>query len=127
LLACASARAADDISVEARRREEALEVVCRAHARGAARAHLADADRLWPLAEFIPGMRKSRVVSRNGRVSVVEQSGEARFLFVSYPIEVTLSSTERPPLCDRRGPAERQPQALDGAYRIEPQAAGACC
>ena len=28
---------------------------------------------------------------------VVEQSGEAGFLFLSFPLEVTLASTERPP------------------------------
>ena len=41
------------------------------------------------LAEFIPGMRSSRVVERHGAVAVVEQAGEAGFLFFTFPIEVT--------------------------------------
>ena len=123
-LAAASARAADDISVEARRRDEALEVVCRAMLE-------APLELIWQtltdygrLAEFIPGMRKSRVVSRNGAVSVVEQSGEARFLFVTYPIEVTLSSTERPPYGIDAVLLNGNLKRLDGAYRIEPQGGG---
>src|SRR6185295_20195222 len=78
LFPCArGARPADDVSVEATRRDEALEVVCRA---------LLDAplDVVWRtltdydrLAEFIPGMRRSRVVERRGAVAVVEQLGEA--------------------------------------------------
>src|SRR6185503_1287446 len=95
LLFCDGTRAADDISVEATRREDALEVVCRASLD-------APLELIWQtltdygrLAEFIPGMRRSRVVSRSGAVTVVEQSGEARLLFFTFPLEVTLTSTER--------------------------------
>jgi ribosome-associated toxin RatA of RatAB toxin-antitoxin module len=123
-LAAVGTRAADDISVEARRRDEALEVVCRALLE-------APLELIWQtltdygrLAEFIPGMRRSRVVSRNGAVSVVEQSGEARFLFVTYPIEVTLSSTERPPYAIDAVLLNGNLKRLDGAYRIEPQGGG---
>lgn len=123
-LVAGSARAGDDISVEARRRDEALEVVCRA---------MLDAplDLVWQtltdygrLAEFIPGMRRSRVVSRVGAVSVVEQSGEARFLFVTYPLDVTLTSTERPPFAIDAVLLKGNLKRLDGAYRIDPQADG---
>ncbi|MBC7802570.1 MAG: hypothetical protein H7Y16_01740, partial [Candidatus Parcubacteria bacterium] len=85
-----AARAAGDVSVEAIRREEGLEVTSRA---------LLDAplELIWQtltdygrLAEFIPGMRRSRVTGRRGAAVIVEQSGEARFLFMTYPIEVTL-------------------------------------
>ena len=116
--------AADDISVEARRRDEALEVVCRV---------LLDAplDLVWQtltdydrLALFIPGMRRSRVLERRGAVAVVEQSGEAGFLFLSFPIEVTLASTERPPYALEVSMLKGNLKRLDGAYRIEPQAGG---
>jgi ribosome-associated toxin RatA of RatAB toxin-antitoxin module len=117
-------RAADEISVEARRRDDALEVVCRA---------MLDAplDLIWQtltdydrFAEFIPGMRGSRLVERRGAVMVVEQSGEAGFLFLSFPIEVTLASTERPPYDLEVSMLKGNLRRLDGAYRIEPQAGG---
>ena len=119
-----AARAADDISVEATRRDAALDVVCRV---------MLDAplDLIWQtltdyngLAEFIPGMRRSRLVERRGAVAVVEQSGEARFLFITYPIDVTLASTERPPFSIEVSMLKGNLKRLDGAYRIEPQGGG---
>ena len=124
---CASAgeaRAADDVSVDATRRDEALEVICRV---------MLDAplDLVWQtltdygrLAEFIPGMRRSRVIERRGAVAVVEQSGEAGFLFLSFPIDVTLASTERPPYALEVSLLKGNLKRLDGAYRIEPQGGG---
>lgn len=119
-----SARADDDITVEARRRDDAMEVVCRAMLDAPLELvwqTLTDYDRL---AEFIPGMRKSRVVSRNGAVAVIEQLGEARFLFVSFAIEVTLSSTERPPHAIEAKLLNGNLKRLDGVYRMEPQPGG---
>lgn len=125
LFSCAgAAQAADEISVEATRREEALEVVCRVMLE-------APLDLVWQtltdynrLAEFIPGMRRSRVVERRGAVAVIEQSGEAGFLFLSFPIEVTLASTERPPYALEVSMLKGNLKRLDGAYRIEPQREG---
>ena len=117
-------RPAEDITVEARRRDDALEVVCRV---------LLDAphDLVWQtltdyerLAQFIPGMRRSRVLERRGAVAVVEQVGEAGFLFFSFPIEVTLASTERPPHALEVSMLSGNLKRLEGAYRIEPQAGG---
>ena len=122
--AARSARAAEDVSVEAIRRDDALEVVCRATLDaplGVVWQTLTDYDRL---AEFIPGMHSSRVVERRGAVAVVEQSGEARFLFFVLPIEVTLVSTERPPHALEVSMLKGNLKRLDGAYRIEPQGAG---
>jgi carbon monoxide dehydrogenase subunit G len=76
------------------------------------------------LADFIPGMQKSRVLSQNGAVSVIEQVGAARFLFVSLPIEVTLASTERPPYMIEASLLKGNLKRLEGAYRIEPKAGG---
>jgi len=117
-------QAAEDVSVEARRRDDALEVVCRA---------MLDAplDLIWKtltdydhLAEFIPGMRRSRLLEWRGAVAVVEQVGEAGFLFLTFPIEVTLASTERPPYTLEVSMLKGNLKRLDGAYRIEPQAGG---
>ena len=125
LLSCASAaQAAADISVDATRRDEALEVVCRATLE-------APLDLVWQtltdysrLAEFIPGMRRSRVLERRGAVTVVEQLGDAGFLFLTFPIEVTLASTERPPYALEVSMLKGNLKRLDGAYRIEPQRDG---
>ena len=48
------------------------------------------------LAEFVPDLQSSRVISRDGNQAVVEQKGEARVLFFSYPIDVRLAITEYP-------------------------------
>jgi polyketide cyclase/dehydrase/lipid transport protein len=55
---------------------------------------LTDYDRL---AEFIPNLSASRVIARTRDGITVEQKGEARLLFLSYPIEVQLVITEFPP------------------------------
>lgn len=55
-------------------------------------AVLTDYDRL---AEFIPGMQQSRVVSREGHEVVVDQSGEASLLFFTFPIQVRLAIEEQ--------------------------------
>jgi hypothetical protein len=119
LLAASAARAAEDVSVETLRRGTVVEVTCRATVsapRELIWRTLTDYNRL---AEFIPGMLKSRVLDARGPVSVVEQQGEARFLFFTSPIDVTVTTTDRPP--DRievqliRGNLKR----LEGTYRIE--------
>ena len=124
LWSAGAARAAEEISVDATRRDDALEVVCRA---------MLDAplDLVWRtltdydrLAEFIPGMRRSRLIERRGAVAVVEQSGEAGFLFLRFPIEVTLASTESPPYALEVSMLKGNLKRLEGAYRIEPQGGG---
>jgi carbon monoxide dehydrogenase subunit G len=123
LPAARGARAADDISVESVRRDDALEVVCRATLDAPLAVvwqTLTDYDRLT---EFIPGMRSSRVVERRGALVVVEQSGEARFLFLRYPIEVTVASIERPPYALEASLLKGNLKRFEGAYRIEPQGA----
>jgi carbon monoxide dehydrogenase subunit G len=122
-LAAGLARA-EDVSVETQRRDGALQVVCRALLEvpaDLAWQTLTDYDRL---AEFIPGMQRSRVISRNGPIVVVEQVGEARFLFVSIAIEVTLATTERPPREIEAKMTKGSLKRLEGVYRIEPQGRG---
>ena len=67
---------------------------------------------------FIPGLHRSRILGRNGATTTVEQSGEARFLFLTLPIEVTTESTERPPVLEVRrvGGSLRH---LQGRYETE--------
>lgn len=118
-----NARAAEDILVESIRRDDALEIVCRATLD-------APLDIIWQtltdydhLPEFIPGMRSSRVIERRGAEVVVEQLGEARFMFLTHPIEVTVVSTERPPHALEVSLLKGNLKRLEGAYRIEPQGA----
>lgn len=124
LASAGKARAAEDVSVEATRRDDALELVCRALLDAPLELvwqTLTDYDRL---ADFIPGMRRSRLVERQGAVAVIEQSGDAGFLFFSFPLDVTLASTERPPYALEVKLLKGDLKRLDGAYRIEPQAGG---
>lgn len=123
-LAADGAHASNGVSVESRRRDDALEVVCRAMLQ-------APMELIWQtltdygrLAEFIPGMRSSRIIARSGAVATIEQTGEARFLFVTYPIEVTLISTERPPHVIEATLLKGNLKRLDGTYRIEAQDGG---
>lgn len=87
---------AADISVHATRHGDSFEVEAGAEFE-------ADLDQAWEvltdydrLAEFIPGMQASRVVSRSGGNVVVDQRGEARLLFFSFPIQVRLAIEEHP-------------------------------
>lgn len=124
LLAASAAQPDEGVSVEATRRGDVLEIVCRAVLQAPPALvwqTLTDYDRLH---EFIPGMRRSRVIERRGAVSTVEQSGEARFLFLSFPIEVTLSSLERPPHAIEATMVKGNLKRLEGIYRIEPQRGG---
>ena len=120
VLAVSSAGAADDMSVEATRRGAAVEVVARATVRAAHEvvwSTLTDYDRLH---EFIPGLRKSRLIEYRGSTAIVDQAGEARLLVLSFPIEVTLASTERPPNAIDVRLLKGNLRRLDGGYRIEP-------
>ncbi len=88
-----AAAAAEEVSVEASRLDGAVQA--RAHALVAATWDtLTDYE---PLPAFIPGMKSSRVVARNGHAATVEQVGETSFPFFSFPIEVTVLSKARPP------------------------------
>jgi len=118
--ACATiAHAASEVSVEAAWHEEGVQVRARAVIEASydtVWSTLTDYDRLG---EFIPGMRSSRVLERDGGAATVEQTGEAEFLFISVPIDVVVVSTARPPgsidIRVLRGSLKR----LDGGYRVE--------
>lgn len=46
--------------------------------------------------EYIPELTHSRVISRQGREVQVEQKGEARLLFLTFPLDVRLTVSEQP-------------------------------
>lgn len=87
---------AAEVTVHATRNGDALDVVAVAEFDG----NLA---RTWQvltdygrIAEYMPNIESSRVVSRERNSAVVEQKGAARMLFFSYPINVRLAITEHP-------------------------------
>ena len=88
-LAVRPATAAEDAEVEAHRVGEAVEVTARATLRAPLEVVWATLTDYNNLPAFIPGMLRSRLLEYRGRAAIVEQRGEARFLFLSFPIEVT--------------------------------------
>jgi len=76
------------------------------------------------LARFIPDMKSSRVVSREGNRVLVEQKGEFGFFFYRQPVDVTLEVLEQPP---RRIDARRVAgniRELETRYELGTSAAG---
>jgi ribosome-associated toxin RatA of RatAB toxin-antitoxin module len=117
-LAASPCRGAADIRVVATAKDEAVEVTAQAVIRAPTALvwqTLTDYDHL---PEFIPDITSSRVVSRQGAQSVVEQKGHCRLWFFSYPIRVTLASTERPFEGIDVRLVEGNLRRLQGGYRI---------
>jgi hypothetical protein len=88
---------AADVSVDSQRRDEAI--VIHASARLAA-----DGATAWRIltdygryAEFVPDLRVSRVVARDGPTVTVVQSGDARLWWLAMPLDMTFRITETPP------------------------------
>ena len=120
----AAAAAAEGVSVETTRRGSAVEV--RAYAvveamHATVWETVTDYERL---AQFVPGMRSSRIVARRDGDLVVEQRGETRFLAFTYPVEVTLLASARPPDAVEVHLLHGSLKRLDGTYRLEPAGAG---
>lgn len=77
---------------------------------------LTDYDRL---AQFIPGMTSSRVMSRDGNTVVVEQNGEATLLFFRFPMQVRLAIEEYPPDRIESRAVTGSFKSLQGTYFLE--------
>lgn len=46
--------------------------------------------------EFVPDLKKNKVMSRNGNHAIIEQAGVARFLFLSRAIHLVVQAAEEP-------------------------------
>ncbi len=46
--------------------------------------------------EFVPDLKKNKVMSRTGNRVIIEQAGVARFLFLSRPIHLVVQAAEEP-------------------------------
>jgi ribosome-associated toxin RatA of RatAB toxin-antitoxin module len=122
--AAAGARPPADISVVATARGAAVEVTAHAVVR-------APAELIWKtltdydhLAQFVPGIVSSRVLSHQGAQLVIEQAGGVRLWLFSYPIRVTVASYERPYQGIEVHLIQGNLRQLDGGYRIEPRSDG---
>lgn len=110
---------AQDVAVDARWRGNALAVSARATLRASISViwrTLTDYDHL---ADFIPGMKKSRTLTRQGTTATVEQIGEAQCLIFRYPIAVIVESDEHYPVMIGLRMLTGNLRQLAGAYRIE--------
>jgi len=114
-----TAAPAAHVTVEATRNGDALEVEASAEFPGTlARTWqvLTDYNRL---ADFVPDLHVSRVISREGNSAVVEQRGEARLLFFSYPMDVRLAITEHPHERVVSRAVAGNFREMQGTYRLE--------
>ena len=124
LLAVASSAAAADVDVSVRRTGEALVIDASARLD-------ADSTTAWRVltdyeryADFVPGMRSSHVVGRQGSSVTVVQSAEAPAWLMRVSFDVVYTITELPP--DRIESNGRGSilAALESRYRITPSESG---
>lgn len=120
----AAAGAAEGVSVETTRRGAAVEVHAYARVEAVHATVWGTVTDYERLAQFVPGMRSSRVVAQRNGDLVVEQRGETRFLVFTYPVNVTLLATARPPGAVDVHLLSGSLKRLDGTYRMEPAGAG---
>lgn len=76
------------------------------------------------LAEFIPDVKSSRVISRHGNVVRVEQIGEVGFLFYKEPVNVILEVHEEPETRIVARGLEGNIRGLDTRYELHSSDAG---
>jgi hypothetical protein len=76
------------------------------------------------LAEFVPDMRSSRMQRGEGGRLLLEQQGEAKFLFFSSRIDVTLEVEESPPVRLQFKAVRGNMKIMQGEWRVSATAAG---
>jgi ribosome-associated toxin RatA of RatAB toxin-antitoxin module len=111
--------AAEDVRVEAARAGAAVAVSAQASVKAPLAiiwSTLTDYERL---PEFVPGMKRSRIIGRRGPAAIVEQDGEAGFLIFKFPIHVVVESAEYPPNLITIHVVRGNLRQLEGQYRIE--------
>ena len=84
---------------------------------GVAWAVLSDYDHL---ADFIPDLKTSRVLSRDGNRVRVEQKGDVGFFFYKQPVNVVLDVLEEPPTRIIARGVEGNVRELETRYELEP-------
>ncbi|HEV7856028.1 MAG TPA: SRPBCC family protein [Herminiimonas sp.] len=120
LLTCLNtAYSAEPFTVDAARHGDAVQI----NASATVRAPLA---LIWStltdydhLAEFIPGMNKSKLMERQGKTSIVEQSGYAHLWFFRFPINVTVEAIEQSSSVMTVRLLKGNLKRLEGSYDVE--------
>jgi ribosome-associated toxin RatA of RatAB toxin-antitoxin module len=121
LLSCAAllASAADAMLVQARRQGDAVQVQAQATVRAPHALIWKTLTDYEHMAEFVPGIRSSRVLERHGTTTTVEQVGTARLWFFSFTIDVVVEATEQPPYLIGIRVLKGNLKQLNGGYRLE--------
>lgn len=125
LLCAASAASAQELRMETSGESSAITISASADMRvqlATAWSVVTDYDHL---AEFIPGMRSSRVVQRNGDQLLVEQTGVLGFLIFEQAITVKLAVTEWPPQRIVAHAVGGNLKEMEGSYTLETLPGGA--
>ena len=120
----AATLAADGVSVDTARHGAAVEVRARALVNATHATVWGTVTDYERLATFVPGMRSSRILGRRDGGLIVEQRGETRFLVFTYPVDVQLLATARPPDLVEVHLLGGTLKRLDGAYRLQPDGQG---
>src|SRR6478672_8479301 len=88
------------LEVSVKRADSGGDKVFEVNAQGTVRASpqqvwkvLTDYERM---VDFVPDLETSKVISRTGRKTIIEQFGEARFLFFSRSIHLIVQASEEP-------------------------------
>ena len=113
------ARAAEGMVVMAEARGSAVSVDIRATVTAPHAVIWSTLTDYGHLSEFIPGMQSSKITERRGPTAIVEQRGEAGFLFFSYGIDVVVASTEYHPDTIEVRVLKGNLKRLDGHYQVE--------
>jgi ribosome-associated toxin RatA of RatAB toxin-antitoxin module len=123
-LFAAAPLAAEELAVRTQREGETIVVFASVvvPADGAATwAVLADYGRY---AEFVPDLHMSRIRGRDERGILVEQRGDARFLFFRYPVEATLAVVEVPQRSITSTAVAGSFREMWGRYELAPAVGG---
>lgn len=118
VLSGATSQAAEQLNVDARVTDAGVAVSASARLRAPLSViwqTLTDYDHL---ADFIPGMKRSRVIGRFGSSTIVEQAGSSSGL-LSYPINVVVESNEQPPTTISVRILSGNLRVLQGAYHLQ--------
>lgn len=119
LLTCAGMVQAAEVSVKTAKHGGAVVVDARATLH-------APLELIWQtltdynhLPDFVPGISSSHLIEYRGTAAIVEQTGEAGFLFFRFPIDVVVESLELAPYLIEIRVLKGNLKQLSGRYLIE--------
>jgi len=124
MLAGSRPAAAAAVTINAKLQGDAIDI----HASAMLNADAATAWRVLTdydhYAEFIPDLRVSRIVARDGAKITVEQSGDAALWLFKMPIHVTFEVNEMPPHSLQSRTVVGSVRVLASSYALAPIASG---